>query len=173
VSASARSAGPSSVASAGTLRPDSLRTYLNDHAGGAAAGCRLAARLARALDDPALARLETEIRRDRASLQRLIHELGITRSWGKEALGAMGEVVSRLKLRVAGSRDGVERLLGVEALTVGIEGKLRLWRSLEVVAASDPRLDAAPLAQLARRAELQLEAIEEVRLRLAEASLTR
>ena len=61
---------------------------------------------------------------------------------------------------------------GAEAMAVGVAGKLRLWRSLELLAPSDPRLDEQELRALAARAELQLGAIEQVRLRVARRCLS-
>ncbi len=145
-------AGGAEAASVSGLRHDELSTYLNDHLGGAAAGCRLADRLARLLPDPQMNGVDIEIRRDRDSLQRLMDDLGIGQSRIKRLGGVLGEALTRLKLRLRRSDpDNVERLLGIEALSMGVEGKLRLWRGLQRVADTDTRLAGAPLADLAAR----------------------
>jgi hypothetical protein len=154
------------------LRRRELAVYLNDHLAGAEAGRRLAGRVAH-LTDPDLQGLDREIERDYSRLRQLFDELGISRSRVKRAGGIAAETLSRIKLRLgsAGVRD-VEQLLGLEALAVGVAGKLRLWRALESIAASDPRLDAGELRALGARAEAQLDAIEQVRLRAAQHCLT-
>jgi hypothetical protein len=154
--------------SGGQLRHRELATYLNDHLAGAEGGRRLAARLARTVPDPELDGIDAEIDRDHATLQRLMDDLGVTRSRVKQAVGVAAERASRVKLRLgsAGAHD-VEQLLGLEAMAVGVAGKLRLWHSLEMLAPSDGRLDADELRALAARAEAQLDTIEQVRLRVA------
>jgi hypothetical protein len=155
------------------LRRSELATYLNDHFAGAESGRRLAARLVRTVHEPELLGLDAEVDRDHATLQRVMDDLGITRSRLKQAAGAAAEMVSRLKLRLgsAGAHD-VEQLLALEAMAVGVAGKRRLWRSLEQVAPFDSRLDAEQLHALADRAQAQLDSIEQVRLRVARRCLS-
>lgn len=167
------SAVPSVASSGEPLRRRELATYLNDHLAGAEGGRRLAARLARTVAEPELKGVDAEIDRDYATLQRLMDDLGVTRSRLKQLAGVAAEMASRIKLRLgsAGAHD-VEQLLGLEAMAVGVAGKLRLWRSLELLAPSDPRLDEQELRALAARAASQLDAIEQVRLRVARRCLS-
>lgn len=160
-------------ASGELLRRRELATYVNDHLAGAEGGRRLAARLARTVPEPELKGIDAEIDRDYATLQRLMDDLGVTRSRLKQFAGVAAEMVSRAKLRLgsAGVHD-VEQLLGLEAMAVGVAGKLGLWRSLELLAPSDPRLDEQELRALAARAESQLDALEQVRLRVARRCLS-
>ena len=155
------------------LRRRELATYLNDHLAGAEGGRRLAARLARTVAEPELKGVDAEIDRDYTTLQRLMDDLGVTRSRPKQLAGVAAEMASRIKLRLgtAGAHD-VEQLLGLEAMAVGVAAKLRLWRSLELLAPSDRRLDEQELRALAARAESQLDAIEQVRLRVARRCLS-
>ena len=156
------------ASSGGQLRHRELATYLNDHLAGAEGGRRLAARLARTMPEPELAGLEAEIDRDYVTLQRLMDDLGVTRSRLKQAAGVAAEMTSRVKLRLGSARThDVEQLLGLEAMAVGVAGKLRLWHSLEVVAPCDGRVDAHQLRALAARAEAQLDTIERIHLRVA------
>ncbi|HEX2017168.1 MAG TPA: hypothetical protein VGN69_10765, partial [Solirubrobacteraceae bacterium] len=86
--------------------------------------------------------------------------------WGAEKLG-------RLKLN--GQLVGyspLSRLVELDGLVVGVTGKLALWRALESVAKSDPRLEQADLARLIERAERQLARVEERRLAAAALALT-
>ena len=167
------SAGPSLAASGESLRRRELATYLNDHLAGAEGGRRLAARLARTVPEPELEGIGAEVDRDYATLRRLMDDLGVTSARLKQLAGVAAEMASRVKLRLgsAGAHD-VEQLLGLEAMAVGVAGKLRLWRSLELLAPSEPRLDAQALRALATRAEAQLDTIEQVRLRVARRCLT-
>jgi hypothetical protein len=161
------------ASSRGQLRHQELANYLNDHLAGAEGGRRLAGRLVRTLQEPELAGIDGEIDRDYVTLQRVMDDLGITRSRVKQAAGVAAEMVSRVKLRLgsAGTHD-IEQLLGLETMAVGVAGKLRLWHSLEAIAPSDGRLDADELRALAARAEAQLETIERVRLRVARRCLS-
>jgi hypothetical protein len=59
----------------------------------------------------------------------------------------------------------LSRVVELEALALGVQGKLRLWRSLELLAAGEPRLAGADLAELVERALRQTEQLEEQRLR--------
>jgi hypothetical protein len=100
-------------------------------------------------------------------------DLGVAQSRVKQATAVVAELASRAKLRLGSAgQDDLERLLGIEALALGVEGKLRLWRSLQAVRRSDSRLLAAPLDDLVRRAEQQLTTLEDVRLRTATACLS-
>jgi len=157
----------------GQLRHQELASYLRDHLAGAEGGRRLAARLVRTMREPELAGIDDEIDRDYETLQRLMSDLEVTRSRVKQVAGVAAELISRVKLRLgsAGAHD-VEQLLGLEAMAVGVAGKLRLWHSLEAIAPSDGRLDADELRSLAARAETQLDTIEKVRLRVARRCLS-
>ena len=167
------SVGTPTPSSGRALRRRELAIYLNDHLAGAEAGRRLASRLARTVPESELTRIDAEIDRDHATLQRLMDDLGVTRSRVKQAVGVAAEVASRIKLRLGstGAHD-VEQLLGLEAMAVGVAGKLRLWRSLELLAPSDGGLDAEELRGLADRAQAQLDTIEQVRLRAAQRCLS-
>jgi hypothetical protein len=56
---------------------------------------------------------------------------------------------------------------GLEAVALGILGKLALWRALEAIANSDPCLDGVDFAELAQRAEQQHSLAEKLRLQAA------
>ena len=79
----------------------------------------------------------------------------------KLAAAWAAEKVGRLKLN--GQLRGyspLSRLLELEGLVVGVRGKLALWRSLEQLAAVEPRLAPVDLATLVARANAQLEELE-------------
>jgi uracil-DNA glycosylase family 4 len=80
----------------------------------------------------------------------------------------LGEKVSRLKLRHHAG-DGLGLFESLEFLSLGITGKLKLWRALEVATTSNPRLRGLDFHQLAARAETQHAQVEKWRLPVAQA----
>jgi hypothetical protein len=154
-----------------------LETYLNDHLAGSVTGSELANKISSEYADtsfgPFLAELAREIEQDKVTLEGLMERLGIQRSPIKQAAGWIGEKVSRLKLSemMTGDQD-LKRLLEFETLSLGIEGKLSMWRALIEVSDSYPELAAIDLARLAKRAESQRSSLETHRLQVASEALT-
>jgi hypothetical protein len=155
-----------------------LGIYLNDHLAGATAGRDLARRAAQANREnpdfgPALSELAAEIDEDRDALISLMARLQVSEDRVKQLGGWGAEKLGRLKLN--GQLVGyspLSRLVELDGLVVGVTGKLALWRALESVAKSDPRLEQADLARLIERAERQLARVEERRLAAAALALT-
>ena len=153
---------------------DPLATYLHDHLAGAV----VAINLLEALRDQHAgeqlgqfaAELLVEVEADRAVLRGLAEQVGAGSSALKEATAWLSEQLSRLKLwrRTAGRLGTFESL---EALALGILGKLALWRALEEVAATDARLRGVDFAHLAARAQAQHARVEERRLDAARTGL--
>ncbi len=145
-----------------------LEIYLADHLAASTAGVALARRTAAsnagtALGD-VLRRLATEIEEDRRTLQSIVAELGFRESKPKDAVAWVGEKVGRLKLN--GQLRGyspLSRILELEALSVGVAGKLALWQSLQSVSGLSERLSGFELDQLAERARRQRAEVEEQR----------
>jgi hypothetical protein len=150
-----------------------IAIYLNDHLAGSTGGLELARRARRANRgtpfEPALDRLATEIEQDRDTLVDVMGRLGVSRDPVKVWAGWLAEKGGRLKLngRIAGYSP-LSRVVELEVLALGVEGKRTLWRTLEDVAARDARLDGVDLAALGRRAERQRRLIERERRRAAE-----
>ena len=127
-----------------------LEIYLADLLAASTAGVALAHRTAAsnagtALGD-VLRRLVKEIEDDRRTLQRIVAELGFRESKPKDAVAWVGEKVGRLKLN--GQLRGyspLSRVLELEALSVGVAGKLALWQSLQSVPALRERLSGFDL----------------------------
>ena len=146
-----------------------LGVYLNDHLAGATSGAELAEKLrANNQGTPlaaVLSSLASEINEDRATLLGLMERLEIRKSTVKRAAGWGFEKLTRLKLneRLTGSSE-LTRLLELETLSLGIEGKLLMWRLLRVVAGVDARLAAADFDRLIDRAHKQRETLEPHRL---------
>ncbi|MGI8805669.1 MAG: hypothetical protein ACR2IN_08290 [Thermoleophilaceae bacterium] len=160
--------------SLGTSR---LSIYLNDHLAGATVGVELARRTAasnRSTDyGRALTELAAEIERDRETLVEIMKRLSLGRdrvkllvSWGAEKAG-------RLKLN--GQLRGyspLSRLEELEALSLGVEGKMALWQALRRTHGADPRLGGIDFEELIERARSQRRRFERQRRRAAEEALT-
>lgn len=153
---------------------DALSTYLHDHL----AGSNFAIELLKHLHDEDAneplgrfaAGLLVEVEEDRQVLQTVIHATGTEPSTLKEAAAWVAEKVSQLKLNhaTAGAAGTFQTL---EALTIGIHGKLSLWRALAVVAPTNARLRGPDFDALAARAEAQEARVEEQRLQVAVTAL--
>ncbi len=154
-----------------------LSIYLNDHLAGATAGVELAKRaLSNNEGTPygtLLAELVRDIEADRSELQDLIERLGFAQDRVKQAAAWAAEKVGRLKLN--GQLTGyspLSRLVELEGVRLGIEGKLCLWRTLSDIADQDSRLAVSDFAELIRRAETQIEGLEKYRLEAANEALS-
>jgi hypothetical protein len=149
-----------------------LGVYLNDHLAGAAAGVELAEKLAAGGEGTpfgtALAAVAREVKEDKDVLEGLVERLGIGKSPVKQAAGWVFEKVTRLRFnrQLTGSED-LTRLLEVETLSLGVEGKLVLWRALREATGLDAELGAADFDRLIGRARQQRETLEPHRLAAA------
>ncbi len=142
-----------------------LATYLNDHLAGATAGRELARRAAASNRGSPLGRhltaLAQEIDEDRDALLELMRELQIGTDRIKVLGGWAAEKLGRLKPNGRlFSYSPLSRLLEIEALMLGIRGKLALWQALQTIQPTRPALATADLATLAQRAERQLSELE-------------
>lgn len=149
-----------------------LSIYLNDHLAGATAGLELARRSEgsnRGTElGEMLAQIGHEIEEDRERLREVMAALEIEEDGLKKALAWSGEKLSRLKPNGELSFTAyspLSRLTELEGLTLGVSGKLYLWRNLQ--RALGDRLAHFDLPELIARAESQLERLEEQRLQVA------
>ena len=154
-----------------------LETYLTDHLAGATAGVELANKISSEHADtrfgPFLAELARGIAQDKATLEEMMGRLGIQQSLLKQTTSWIGEKFSRLKLsETTTNSPDLKRLLEFEMLSLGIEGKLSMWRALIEVSHAHAELAATDLAGLAKRAESQRSALEDLRLQVARQALT-
>ena len=145
-----------------------LGIYLNDHLAGAIAGSELAKRAARNNEGTPLGalldRLSTDIDEDRRALETMMSDLGVRRDVVKDAAAWMAEKVGRLKLngRLVGYSD-LSRLVELEGLSLGVEGKLAMWRNLSRIGEKYPAVAGANIEHLIQRAEAQRRELEEAR----------
>jgi hypothetical protein len=153
-----------------------LGIYLSDHLAGSRAGLELARRAASSNRGnefgPVLGELAQEIDEDIDSLEELMARFGVRRDPLKETLAWTTEKLGRLKLN--GQLVGyspLSRLVELEALSLGVAGKLALWEALEATVAADPRLEGFDLARLAARARSQRERLERQHVAAAKVAL--
>lgn len=145
-----------------------VQIYLNDHLIGAAAGQELSRRMASTLRSPAdreqLGKMSREIQADGQALREIMRSLDVPVRKYRMALGWTAEKLGRLKPngRLA-SRSPLSDVVELEALYLGVSGKLAGWNMLREVADADPRLDAGELDKLIGKAEGQLVRLERLR----------
>ncbi|GLZ28992.1 hypothetical protein Lesp02_11820 [Lentzea sp. NBRC 105346] len=150
--------------------PELLGVYLNDHYTGSVTGGELASRIAEQFKKtpaaPRLRKLAADVQEDRVTLVRLMKVLGHDPKAYRAALGWVGEKAGRLKLNgYLVKRSPLSAVLELETMMLGVQGKAALWRSLREL--KDARLDEAELDNLSRRAEQQIELLEELRVTAA------
>jgi len=155
-----------------------LRIYLQDHLA-ASTGGRELARRARGANEgtaygDALAKLADEVDADRRALEGIVDDLGFAPDRPKNLAAWTAEKAGRLKLN--GQLTGyspLSRMVEIEALAAGVNGKLALWHTLIELAESEPKLDRERLSRLAERAERQLETLDTLRARAARDAFAR
>jgi hypothetical protein len=143
-----------------------LAIYLNDHLAGAVAGVELARRT-RASNEgteigTVLAEVCAEIEADRETLRSAMRRLQVREAPVKRGFGWLAEKLGRLKLN--GQLRGyspLSRVVEIEGLLAGIDGKRRLWRSLERTCGG--RLPDCDFPALEARAESQQRRLERCR----------
>jgi hypothetical protein len=153
-----------------------LRIYLNDHLAGSIAGEELAKRarsnnsgtpLAEYLDG-----FLDQLHEEQAVVERILDSIDASPDRVKQLAAWIAEKAGRLKLngQITGYSD-LSRLVEIEGLCLGVEGKLSLWRSLETVRESHPALSSLDMAALIERGERQREALESFRREAASIAL--
>jgi hypothetical protein len=145
---------------------EQLATYLNDHLGGATAGRDLAEKIAADNEGTELgsfmAGVLAAIEEDRQTLEDVMQRAGVEKAAVKQAAGRLAERLGRVRLHRAVTGDpGLSRLMELEALIMGVTGKLALWRTLREVARDDDRLAGVDFDVLIARAQEQLSGLED------------
>lgn len=149
----------------------SLDVYLNDHLAGATGACELIGRFQSDNQGTPLgqilADLATEIEEDRQTLQDLMERLGAAKNPLKQATTLVMEKLSRFKLGTSPADSGLSRLLTLETLYLGVEGKACLWRALRILAPHYDALADTNFDTLIKRAESQKSRLEQERIAAA------
>lgn len=155
---------------------EQVATYLNDHLAGSSAGLELLEHLESAHAGTQLegffAQLRNEVMADRKELESLMSRLGIAQSHARKATAWIAEKMTEVKLWFDDPANGALRLMeGLEALSLGIEGKRSLWKALAAASEDAPWLQVADYDLLAKRAEEQRSRVEALRLEAAREAL--
>ena len=151
---------------------DLLGAYLSDHLAGSVAAVDLIEKLRDQNEGTPLAAfmagLKPQIEADQDVLKQLLERVGEPKNPVKQAGGWVMEKLTRVRFdeRVTRSAD-LSRLLELEMLAVGIEGKLCLWRALRPLAGSRPEVAALDLDDLTASAERQRGDVERHRVEAA------
>lgn len=146
-----------------------IDVYLNDHLAGAMLGSDLAEQIRKRHEDSALGelmgRLAPEIEEDRRTLVDLMERLNISQNPIKQATGWVAEKAARVKFSGMGSGEpGQSDFMAIETLTLGVEGKAKMWKVLTEVQSQYPALASTNLQELLERAMRQLTSLEHERL---------
>jgi hypothetical protein len=152
------------------MERNAIAIYLNDHLAGATVGVEVARRTLNSNNGNEfgefLRRLTGEVEDDRQTLRSVMQELGVRVNRAKQATAWGSEKLGRLKPngRIVGY-SALSRVVELEFLSIGITGKLGMWRVLLRVL--DEPLTSADLAALIERAERQRTEVDEYRVRAA------
>ena len=150
-----------------------LDVYLNDHLAGATAGVNLAEMATEEHQGDAhgafFAEIASEIKADYATLEQLMDDLQTEKSASKAALVEVGSKLSEPKFK--GTDDPLNAFVTLETLSIGVEGKVCMWKALKTVTDGYPALAELDLDELIARGEDQRSRIEEHRLTVAPEAL--
>lgn len=153
---------------------DPLATYVHDHLAGAMHAIEVLENLRSVYDGQSLGKFAEdilkEVEADRDTLKGLAEHVGAGASSIKELAAWVTEKASRIKLS-HDPANSIGTFEALEFLTLGIHGKLALWRALNAMSPSDNRLQGLDYHELIERAESQHKRVEERRLLLAHAAL--
>ena len=111
--------------------------------------------------------LEAEVTEDQETLQKIIDSVGRTHPDLKEAAGWFAEKTAQFKLRKDHAAGRIGTFEALEALVLGIRGKLALWEVLPIAREVDMRIPNLDFEKLAASAEEQGARAENQRLRFA------
>ena len=149
-----------------------MNVYLNDHLSGAMLGSALAEQIrSRHQGTPLgalMGSLAPQIEEDRQALIALMSRIGARRNPVKQTGAWLSEKASQVKFW--GPTSGAPELgtyTAVETLTLGVLGKLSLWRALAEVADQYPAIATMDLDDLIGRAHSQYQQLERERLSAA------
>lgn len=154
-----------------------LETYLNDHLGGSAAALEMLPHLAEQhadiVDAHLLEVLRVDIARDRETLESIMQRLGADQSRLRKAAGWIAERFARLKLAADDPGNGPFRAFEmVELISLGVEGKNALWKSLAAIAPTNPVLGGIKFDELLQRGREQRAILQPIHDDLARRAFT-
>ncbi len=153
-----------------------LEIYLQDHYAGGVGALELIEHSIQAHKATPLAgffeSLRQAVQADHQQLENLMTTLGFEPSRMRNTGAWLAEKLGRAKIGFSGGESSELRLLQtLESLSLGISGKLLLWRALEATKMAAPALQKTDFPQLAARASAQLQRVEKQRIAAAGAAL--
>ncbi|CAN5118549.1 hypothetical protein BH20ACT16_BH20ACT16_05680 [soil metagenome] len=116
------------------------------------------------------AEIASDIKQDYETLERLLAEISADKSATKIALAEVGSKMMGAKF-TSGEDDELNAFTTLETLSIGVEGKLCMWKALSSVVDSYPPLAHFDVEALIARAQSQREKIETKRLEIAPLAL--
>ena len=158
----------------GRLNQHDLASYLDAHLLGAKAGIRFFDSAVGSLEGTGqadrLRHIKDEVVSARRELKVLFDRLGYRRSAPKKVSGLLGALAGKLNpLNPLRTRGHAGAQLELETLQSMLRGQECLWRTLQLLAEHEPRLDRERLAQLERQVQRQLGTVAEIMDGTAEA----
>jgi len=147
-----------------------LATYLNDHLAGANLAVELLDHFIAedAAEASILVPLRKEIEEDRQELKALMATAGVAESRLRKASSWLAGQLSEVKFNADDDPNGpMRRFERLEALSIGIEGKLALWRALDKARGQNAALPSVDYVKLQERASNQRSRVETLRLQAA------
>lgn len=151
-----------------------LETYLNDHLAGATAGVNLAKMAAEEHKSDEhgafFGEIASEISADYDTLQELMTSLGVQESATKSAAAEIGSKLMAPKF-TAGDDDELNAFVTLETLSIGVEGKICMWKALKTIEDSNAAFKQFDIDDLLARGESQRERIEGERQKMAPRAL--
>src|SRR5947209_92734 len=135
---------------------DRLVSYLHDHVAGSHFAIKLLTSLEGQYRNEELGNFATamkaEIQRDQETLEGIVNHVGKAHLDLMEAAGWLAEKASQLKLHRDGADGGLGTFEALETLSLGIQGKMALWRALTLIREIDSRIPADDFGHLTARA---------------------
>lgn len=153
-----------------------IQTYLNHHLAASVAWFEALEHLESEEKNSSLARVLTELRAeataDKRVLEELMSRLKVSESETEKATAWLGEKLFRLILPSGGPKGGaLHRLLALETLALGLEGRRALWMALAAAAEQSPSLQGLDYQLLLGRADNQRQRVEKLRIESARLAL--
>jgi hypothetical protein len=121
---------------------------------------------------PPIGKIAREIEQDQATLLEVMDRVGVRRKRVRLGIARMVEIGTRFKPngKLVGYSP-LSRVLELEGLTMGITGKLELWRSMQALE-NGSRSAGVDFERLAARAEEQRDRVEDLRVQAAREALS-
>jgi hypothetical protein len=154
------------------MTTQALSTYLNDHLAGALAAVELLDHLIelhRGSDRRTFYEtVRAEVIEDQKVLQEVVSRIGGRESQVRKAAAWLSEKLAQAKLALDDRTDGQLRTFeALEALALGIQGKLLLWKALAEAARVNAALRGLDFVRLQERAHDQYDRVNQERLQVA------